>query len=329
MAVYHVVWIDEHAIRSSSDPAALGAALRKALTDPRPDRHAPPPGTGFLSHEGFPLELRTGEVTLLHWSRGSLTRWIEHEGPANIEAWLDLGGEADPDARPVSALVIDAEHGIGSPEDLGSALLELASDPRQQVFRTGNTEIRRSARVAWDDEQILVFDRWSSVKPGKRLTPAERAAVVAELARDHFSRPEPRVADAVPVLFGFDLLGVDFDDHIALGPGQLVALFGRNGAGKTLILDAVATAARNPDREARAGTPTLDHSDPVVVETGRTATQPRHTRHRDPSSSPVSATRGVASRHQRIRCDYQRTGRRDRRVKHPDRPARDRARIVF
>lgn len=245
MAVFHVLLIDERVVAEATDPEALGSALLESLREIRPDHEpAPPQGTGFLANESLPVELHTTNVGLLHWSRGALAPYWPERDVAEIEGLLDFGGSTDPDVHPVSMIVVDSEHGLGAASDLGRGLIVLARQPRTRGFNEGHTELRRDARVAWADEQILVCER-GVVWPARRLSPAQRAGVITTLSQPLSApRKEPPAPDAPPVLCGVDLLGNEFDSHIRLGPGRVVPIFGPNGAGKSLALDALSVALR-------------------------------------------------------------------------------------
>ena len=242
MAELWLLWFDESAIEGLDDAgsAEFGATLVQSLELRRPqERVAPPSGAGFLNWNDIPDTVETSVPFLLLWAPGSLSRYPVKGERGEVTEALAFGGTGEARERATSLVTVDADR---RPDGvtLGQALVRMAREPHVDSLDVGGTPVQRHCRVSWGEEQVLVW-LGGSVLPPVHLKPDERAWLLQALG-PRMPRSKPPPEQRRLILTGANMKDQWFDSFVPIAPGGVTALFGRNGAGKTLLLESVASA---------------------------------------------------------------------------------------
>ena len=258
MAVLSVFWFDEDHWRERLDAAGglrdLAAAVAGLFLFHPDQRRAtleelalPAGVVGMVEvADDEPPHLFLGDAPrLLHWAHGRLTAEVPTEDLAD---WFDeFGGErGDDHDRPVSICSVNSEH----PDRLdvttlaGALEVILGNRRAKRADLPHGDELSRTVRVPYASDCLVVSWRNSLFLPVTFDEP-QRLQVLADLTPGATRRRSPPgPADDAPE--GLSVRGFRFGFEeplwVPAGPGVSSVLFGRNGAGKTLVLESVGVA---------------------------------------------------------------------------------------
>jgi ABC-type hemin transport system ATPase subunit len=248
VSTWNLAWIDvtywqqvQSARGSREAERSLGAALT-SLLDIRPVDELPE-GVGVLGGSDA-VDLH-GFARLLDWTGSELDFYDVGTDIADIDAAFDLAQR--PTAGPAPVLIVQTEvssvGGYTDPATLGELLFELIDKPDRVPSYRPNLEVQLCATVARGSSTLLAwYGMYAFVLA--ELDPAKKHAFRAQLAAPGRKALSVPSEDAPLSLVGFRLQGAALagQPFVPVEPGVMTVLFGKNGAGKTLILNSVAAA---------------------------------------------------------------------------------------
>lgn len=253
MTAYYCVWVDGsawRALRSAKSSAeaevSLGEALKGVCTLPSLPRsdagvlHLP-----SLEHI-VPSLMQGRRPHYVHWSHRTLQ--LEEEAGLDLEYVREYGTVDDTNGE-ILLLSVDADAiEWVDPASIGRAVYLLLDSPHESMAPAGEMSVLRGATVAADDDLYLVFFHDVARDPG-RLSPAEEAELRRSVKqpRAASSRPAQGSGKLVPHAVRVTGPGVGEDEaSVLLSRNHTAVLFGRNGAGKTMLLNVIQRTLDDP-----------------------------------------------------------------------------------
>jgi energy-coupling factor transporter ATP-binding protein EcfA2 len=234
-----------------------------------------PDGVGVLGRQ-HPTMLETSAARVLMWSHGTI---VEVDVDVDVDAasvreWLSLEGDTLSDGAKAQLFVADWDVlGAFNHDDIG-AVISLGRQMLQTLGQPGGTRLSGNAAIAESGPAVplygscvIVYARYELMLL-EDLDPATRERIVESLIEPRGgSLAADNPSDAAPVLQGF-LLEASSDSpdvFIPAGPGSTTVLFGRNGAGKTLLLEAVLNRLAIAHKSAASLTKQVDSLPKVTI----------------------------------------------------------------
>jgi energy-coupling factor transporter ATP-binding protein EcfA2 len=252
MPAYYCVWLSASAWldrRSASTSDEAEHLLGRALRDACAIRATVRDDTGVLRspdlEEVVPFMLDGPRSRFLRWSTGDLT--VETDPAVDLDFARGYP-PAEPHPTPVQLLSVDADAvEATAPQQLGAAAYALLDQEHLKSAAAGTAKVLRGATVAARDDCFLVWHRGVARDP-RRLSADDESEVRGsrKVRPVTMSRAAAggRLVPTAAVFSGPRMGGERV--MVTLAPGRTSVLFGRNGAGKTLLLSSLAETLGDP-----------------------------------------------------------------------------------
>jgi hypothetical protein len=243
MAINHFVWVDDEKwlARAAHDREGavvlLGTVVRDLLA-PAPHEARDDVGA-FAYDEESPAAEISYEPKVFVWNGPGL-RQESTRTEDDVRAALGMDPPTPGPSSPCTIVSIEGDFADRvDPEVLGAGIFRLLDDDDRSV-ELGSTWLRRQIRVDRLEQCVLVWYR-GALRDPTSLSPDERHEVISS-RRPRARRSEPEKTER-PNLAGF-LFSASQSERffVPAGPATTTCLFGRNGAGKTLVLDGMTAA---------------------------------------------------------------------------------------
>ncbi|MEU1955678.1 ATP-dependent nuclease [Nocardia rhamnosiphila] len=249
MTAYYCVWVATEAWRvrrgvsGGEADVALGAALQRVCSLPSEVQD----DMGVLHTEENPIA-----PVMIEGSRPQYMRWcpytltVDQDPATDYEFVRDFAPQS---SEPSDILLISVDADYVDRTDagsLGQAVYALLNNPRTQSGVANNTTVLRGASFPADEDCYLIFHRGVARSP-RWLSASEEAEIrQARLPRKPMTSPlaTGRLQPTAIRLTGQRI--AEGDAAIAFDSGRMAVLFGRNGAGKTVVLTAIERMLQEP-----------------------------------------------------------------------------------
>lgn len=239
MAAWILAWIDrrewqDSAAADTDSMGAIGAALRAGSNLERVEVS----GFGLLQSDGMPVPyLESLPPRLVTWDDGHLDIYVPNS-ETDIDAFLEQDSAGL--TGPVLMFMVDADQlGRHSDREVGEAVRLLLAGEKTATLGHAFSGVRASCEVPWDATVFLAWCR-GDLNRTEDLPPSDRHELIGWLGGSHPIRLE---SDRGFRLVTLSLATSDKTPlELPVDSGSLMVLLGRNGAGKTWILENIALA---------------------------------------------------------------------------------------
>ncbi|MEV0367349.1 hypothetical protein [Nocardia fusca] len=204
--------------------------------------------TGVLHHPDgkpiVPIMVEGSRPQYMRWRPYTLT--LDPDPDVDFEFARDFAPKA---SQPSDILLISVDADVVERTDagsLGEAVYALLNNPYTQSENAENTTVLRGASFPADQDCYLIFHRGVARDPS-RLPASEEAEIRQARSPWKPVKASPESGRLQPIAIRFTGPSIaESDATIALGRSRAAVLFGRNGAGKSVLLTAVERMLQKP-----------------------------------------------------------------------------------